>query len=78
MFDFQKYMSPLKSQNVLDESVVDHIFYMVPEILIHHSIYLDFLDKVWKNWDSRNSTVGNIIVSIVSGQVFTVHGSLGC
>ena len=58
-------MIPLKTQSSLDDAIVDNIFYMIPEILTHHSIYLDFLDNVWKHWDSTTSTVGNIIITIV-------------
>ncbi|XP_041358523.1 rho guanine nucleotide exchange factor 17-like isoform X2 [Gigantopelta aegis] len=63
-----KYMIPLKTQSSLDDAIVDNIFYMIPEILTHHSIYLDFLDNVWKHWDSATSTVGNIIITIFSKQ----------
>ncbi|XP_067663599.1 rho guanine nucleotide exchange factor 17-like [Haliotis asinina] len=63
-----KYMVPLKTQSSLDDTIVDNIFYMIPEILTHHSIYLDFLDNVWKHWDTANSTVGNIITFIFSKQ----------
>ncbi|XP_050417239.1 rho guanine nucleotide exchange factor 17 [Patella vulgata] len=63
-----KYMVPLKTQSSLDENIVDNIFYMIPEILIHHSIFLDFLDNVWKYWNPATSTVGNIITSIFSKQ----------
>lgn len=59
-------MVPLKTQSSVDDNIVDNIFYMIPEILTHHSIYLDFLDSVWKHWDSSHSTVGNIITTIVS------------
>lgn len=59
-------MIPLKTQRNLDENTVCVIFHMIPEILTHHCIFLNFLDSVWENWDSKNSTVGNIIISCVS------------
>lgn len=62
------YMVPLKTQSSVDDSIVDSIFYMIPEILTHHSIYLDFLDNVWTHWDTQRSTVGNIINTIFSKQ----------
>ncbi|KAJ8297486.1 hypothetical protein KUTeg_024017 [Tegillarca granosa] len=63
-----KYMVPLKISSSIDETTVDNIFYMIPEILTHHSIYLDFLDNVWKHWDKQTSTIGNILVTIFSKQ----------
>ncbi|GFO47662.1 rho guanine nucleotide exchange factor 17 [Plakobranchus ocellatus] len=62
------YMVPLKTQSSVDDNIVDSIFYMIPEILTHHSIYLDFLDNVWTHWDTQRSTVGNIISTIFSKQ----------
>ncbi|KAK7096810.1 rho guanine nucleotide exchange factor 17-like [Littorina saxatilis] len=64
----EKYMTPLKNSNNVEDAIVDNIFYMIPEILMHHSVYLDLLDKVWKNWDSKSSTVGNLILAIFSKQ----------
>uniref|UniRef100_A0A2C9K8D3 DH domain-containing protein n=1 Tax=Biomphalaria glabrata TaxID=6526 RepID=A0A2C9K8D3_BIOGL len=63
-----KYMVPLKTQSSVDDNIVDNIFYMIPEILTHHSIYLDFLDNVWKHWNTTHSTVGNIITTIFAKQ----------
>lgn len=59
-------MTPLKNLSNVDDAVVNKIFYMIPEILMHHSVYLDLLDKTWKEWDSKTSTVGNHILCIVS------------
>ncbi|KAK7475293.1 hypothetical protein BaRGS_00033440 [Batillaria attramentaria] len=64
----EKYMTPLKNSSNVDDAIVDNIFYMIPEILMHHSVYLDLLDKTWKNWDSRTSTVGNLILAIFCKQ----------
>ncbi|KAK3099343.1 hypothetical protein FSP39_002973 [Pinctada imbricata] len=61
-----KYMLPLKTScSSVDENLVDNIFYMIPEILMHHTVYQNSLDKVWKNWDIK-STIGNVIVATVS------------
>ncbi|XP_076447070.1 rho guanine nucleotide exchange factor 17-like isoform X2 [Babylonia areolata] len=64
----EKYMAPLKNSSNVDDAIVDNIFYMIPEILMHHAVYLDVLDKVWRNWDSKTSTVGDLIQSIFSKQ----------
>ncbi|XP_076467848.1 rho guanine nucleotide exchange factor 17-like [Babylonia areolata] len=64
----EKYMGPLKNSSNVDDTIVDNIFYMIPEILMHHAVYLDLLDKVWKNWDSRTSTIGDKILAIFSKQ----------
>ncbi|GAB1601782.1 rho guanine nucleotide exchange factor 17-like [Argonauta hians] len=64
----EKYMIPLKNQRNLDENTVATIFHMVPEILTHHSIYLDFLNNVWESWDSSSSTLGDIIIYFFSKQ----------
>ncbi|KAL8587625.1 hypothetical protein ACOMHN_045314 [Nucella lapillus] len=64
----EKYMAPLKNSSNVDDTIVDNIFYMIPEILMHHSVYLDLLDKVWKNWDSGISTTGDKILAIFSKQ----------
>ena len=59
-------MTPLKNLSSVDENIVDNVFYMIPEILTHHQIYLDFLENVWQKWDTKTSTIGNIIIGIVS------------
>ena len=59
-------MMPLKMSSNVDDTIVDNIFYMIPEILMHHTVYKNALDKVWSNWDTKISTVGNVIKSTVS------------
>ncbi|XP_052078648.1 rho guanine nucleotide exchange factor 17-like [Mytilus californianus] len=61
-----KYMLPLKLSSNVDDNIVDNIFYMVPEILMHHTVYKNALDKVWRTWDTKSSTVGNVIISTFS------------
>ncbi|XP_064637015.1 uncharacterized protein LOC135493544 [Lineus longissimus] len=56
----EKYMIPLKSSSIIDSTLVDDIFYKVPEILNHHAIFLDFLERAFLNWD-ENQTVGQHI-----------------
>ncbi|XP_053399167.1 rho guanine nucleotide exchange factor 17-like [Mercenaria mercenaria] len=64
----ERYMDPLKTVSGIDERVVDNIFYMIPEILTHHQIYLEFLNQVWTRWNTDTSTVGDIILKTFSGQ----------
>ncbi|KAL4230318.1 Rho guanine nucleotide exchange factor (GEF) 17 [Mactra antiquata] len=64
----ERYMDPLKTVSGIDERVVDNIFYMIPEILTHHQIYLEFLNQVWTRWNTDTSTVGDIIQKTFSGQ----------
>ncbi|XP_022323866.1 rho guanine nucleotide exchange factor 17-like isoform X2 [Crassostrea virginica] len=64
-----KYMLPLKTScSSVDENLVDNIFYMIPEILMHHTVYRNALDRVWTNWDSETSTMGNVISATFSKQ----------
>ena len=63
---FQRYMAPLKTLSSIDETVIDNIFYMIPEILMHHVIYHEFLNDVWTKWNTDTSTVGDIIQNAVS------------
>lgn len=64
-----KYMLPLKTScSSVDENLVDNIFYMIPEILMHHTVYRNALDRVWTNWDSETSTMGNLISATFSKQ----------
>ncbi|KAK3599920.1 hypothetical protein CHS0354_012562 [Potamilus streckersoni] len=64
----EKYMAPLKNLSSIDETVIDNIFYMIPEILTHHCIYLNFLNQVWSTWDNKTSSVGDIIAKTFSRQ----------
>ncbi|XP_052795496.1 rho guanine nucleotide exchange factor 17-like isoform X2 [Mya arenaria] len=64
----ERYMDPLKTVSGIDERVVDNIFYMIPEILTHHQIYLEFLNQIWTRWNTDTSTVGDLIQKTFSGQ----------
>ena len=61
----EKYLTPLKAQDILETAQVDDIFYKIPEFYAHHSIFLTFLEKAWKNWHDMQ-TIGDIINMIVS------------
>lgn len=50
----------MKTQNVVDSSIVDEIFYKINEIYMHHATFITFLDRALKDWDSQ-STIGDII-----------------
>lgn len=73
LFFFQRYMDPLKTVSGIDERVVDNIFYMIPEILTHHQIYLEFLNQVWTRWNTDSSTVGDLMQKTVSIQCYLCH-----
>ena len=61
----QKYMIPLKTQNIIDSSIVDEIFYKINEIYVHHATFKTFLELSLQNWDS-NTTIGDVIEKNVS------------
>lgn len=63
----EKYMIPMKTQNVVDSSIVDEIFYKINEIYMHHATFITFLDRALKDWDSQ-STIGDIIYKNFSKQ----------
>ncbi|KAH6936785.1 hypothetical protein HPB50_021589 [Hyalomma asiaticum] len=59
-----KYMRPLKSPDTagtVDSSLVDEIFYMIPEILSHHEAFLEVLRQRLSCWDTRQK-VGDVFV----------------
>uniref|UniRef100_A0A1I8GDJ8 DH domain-containing protein n=1 Tax=Macrostomum lignano TaxID=282301 RepID=A0A1I8GDJ8_9PLAT len=51
----EKYIIPLKVTGVLDSNVVDEIFYRVPEMYAHHSIFLNMLESSWTNWTDETA-----------------------
>ena len=59
----------MKTQNVVDSSIVDEIFYKINEIYMHHATFITFLDRALKNWDSQ-STIGDIIYKNVRPNSF--------
>lgn len=58
-------MKPLKVENVIDSSIVDEIFYQIPEILRVHESFLELLTARLANWDSKQ-VIGDIFVEAVS------------
>lgn len=65
-------MIPMKTQGILDSNIVDDIFYKINEIYMHHAMFLNFLDKKLQNWDTRNSTIGDVIQKTVSIQIIYI------
>lgn len=58
-------MSALKTGELVDCTLVDEIFYQIPEILNHHEIFLENLRQRLVNWDSKQK-VGDVFVEAVS------------
>jgi len=55
---FQKYMIPMKTQNVVDSCLVDEIFYKINEIYMHHATFIAFLARAMHD---SSTTIGDII-----------------
>lgn len=55
---FQKYMIPMKTQNVVDSCLVDEIFYKINEIYMHHATFIAFLARAMHD---ASTTVGDVI-----------------
>lgn len=65
---FQKYLQPLQSPEhagLVDSSLVDEIFYMVPAILSVHEKFLEELKKRLEVWDAKQK-VGDVFLDAVS------------
>jgi hypothetical protein len=60
-------MSALKTGELVDCSLVDEIFYQIPEILTHHEHFLENLRQRLINWDSKQK-VGDVFVEAVSSR----------
>ncbi|PAA57831.1 hypothetical protein BOX15_Mlig026874g1 [Macrostomum lignano] len=58
----EKYIIPLKVTGILDANVVDEIFYRVPELYAHHSIFLSMLESSWTNWSDETAIGDQIFV----------------
>lgn len=64
----QSYMKPLKQpENSLlcDISLVDEMFYQIPEILEHHELFLEQVISCVNDWHERQ-TIGDLLVQSVS------------
>ncbi|XP_024217361.1 rho guanine nucleotide exchange factor 17 isoform X2 [Halyomorpha halys] len=65
-----KYLQPLKkSENnyLIDAGIVDEIFYQIPEILMHHEIFLEELRRRLEAWDI-NQKVGDLFLETFTKQ----------
>jgi len=54
----QKYMIPMKTQNVVDSCLVDEIFYKINEIYMHHATFIAFLARAMHD---AATTIGDVI-----------------
>ena len=64
----QVYMRPLKQPEnspLVDPSLVDEMFYQIPEILDHHEHFLDRVMSCVNDWHDKQ-TVGHLLVESVS------------
>ncbi|KAM9481735.1 rho guanine nucleotide exchange factor 17 isoform 1-T1 [Clarias gariepinus] len=67
----QSYMKPLKQpENSLlcDISLVDEMFYQIPEILEHHELFLEQVISCVNDWHERQ-TIGDLLVQSFSKEV---------
>ena len=71
-FTLQRYMIPLKVQNIVESNLVDDIFYKINEIYMHHATFLTFLREALKDWTSK-TTIGDIISNTVRKQWSWLH-----
>lgn len=65
-----KYIRPLKSaewSSMVDATLVDEIFYQVPEILGHHEAFLEVLRQRLSSWDTKQK-VGDVFVEAFTKQ----------
>ncbi|TRZ02143.1 hypothetical protein DNTS_014238 [Danionella cerebrum] len=64
----QGYMKPLKQPEnspLVDPSLVDEIFYQIPEILEHHEIFLEQLVESINQWHDQQ-TIGHVLIQSFS------------
>lgn len=64
----QNYMQPLRTNNLVDRSLIDEIFYQIPEILDHHEMFLAALQARLDNWDQNigDNCIGDVFRETVS------------
>lgn len=63
----QKYMRPLKLAEVIDSSVVDEIFFQIPDILKSHEYFLALLSERLKDWHSSQN-IGDLFIDCFTNQ----------
>lgn len=59
-------MHPLRANNLIDRTLVDEIFYQIPEILEHHEHFLSQLQARLDNWQTGQNNIGDIFRETVS------------
>ncbi|KAF7699238.1 hypothetical protein HF521_003980 [Silurus meridionalis] len=67
----QSYMKPLKQPDnslLCDPSLVDEMFYQIPEILEHHELFLEQVITCVNDWHERQ-TIGDLLVQSFSKEV---------
>ncbi|XP_060780028.1 rho guanine nucleotide exchange factor 17-like isoform X2 [Neoarius graeffei] len=67
----QSYMKPLKQPEnspLCDPSLVDEMFYQIPEILEHHELFLEQVISCVNDWHDRQ-TIGDLLVQSFSKEV---------
>ncbi|XP_058243594.1 rho guanine nucleotide exchange factor 17-like isoform X2 [Hemibagrus wyckioides] len=67
----QSYMKPLKQPEnspLCDPSLVDEMFYQIPEILEHHELFLEQVISCVNDWHDRQ-TIGDLLVLSFSKEV---------
>ena len=64
-------MQPLRAVREVDQTVVDEIFYQIPEIYEHHELFLAALQSRLANWDC-NQSIGDIFRETVSYIFFLI------
>lgn len=67
----QGYMRPLKQPDsgcLVDPSLVDEMFYQIPEILEHHEHFLEQVSGCVSQWHDRQ-TVGHILIQSFSKEI---------
>ncbi|XP_046403591.1 uncharacterized protein LOC124169131 [Ischnura elegans] len=66
-----KYLRALKSSEhsgLIDSSLVDEIFFQVPEILSHHEIFLEELRNRLDHWDPLRQQLGDVFLHAFTQQ----------
>lgn len=58
-------MQPLRTNNLVDRTLIDEIFYQIPEILEHHESFFAALQSRLDNWNSSQN-IGDIFREHVS------------
>ncbi|XP_027003155.2 rho guanine nucleotide exchange factor 17 isoform X1 [Tachysurus fulvidraco] len=67
----QSYLKPLKQSDnppLCDPSLVDEMFYQIPEILEHHELFLEQVISCVNDWHERQ-TIGDLLVQSFSKEV---------